>query len=515
MLNHIHYFARRYDMIRVLLVIDDPDIRQNLKSLIPWDDLGLILASESDNCEDGLHKIYTIKPDIVITDIDNETLSGMQMIDTALRNGFSGKLIIFSDSAEFNNIRKLISWGVTQFLIKPVDELELIYSLKVISNEIVTQREIAYKLQKGDEYINNKRIKALLLGDEKTLTNLDLSSYTYTRYDVALISITSDVDYSDQLNLLDSISKELSLKNDTDVISTDLSGILAVIFKGWTRSHITGYLNKLYKANMRKIFVSLGMSVTGIYMIKQSYLSADAIYKNKFLYLHYGVATAENTILSNVKTNDLDEVAKHIYAYIEINDLPKLEYTLEQFRETLCHNGYTAERIKVTCISLIMGIKARFIKNLGEKKSESIFSEEAINSIDSMSSLYEIIEFLKHTLSELSDLHFGRTTKSTMERVVQYINSNYSQELRLELLANIFGYNSAYLGKVFHQYTGENFNNYLDRIRISEAKRLLSTEEYKVYEVAELVGYSNINYFHNKFKKIVGISPLSFKKNNI
>ena len=37
-------------------------------------------------------------------------------------------------------------------------------------------------------------------------------------------------------------------------------------------------------------------------------------------------------------------------------------------------------------------------------------------------------------------------------------------------------------------------------------------DEYKVYEVAERVGYTNINYFHNKFKKYVGISPMNYKK---
>ena len=99
-----------------------------------------------------------------------------------------------------------------------------------------------------------------------------------------------------------------------------------------------------------------------------------------------------------------------------------------------------------------------------------------------------------------------------MEPEVQYNRANYNRELRLEMLAGIFGYNSAYLGKVFHQYTGDNFNNYLDEIRISEAKRLLAKDEYRVYEVAEMVGYSNINYFHNKFKKYVGMSPLSYKK---
>ena len=159
-----------------------------------------------------------------------------------------------------------------------------------------------------------------------------------------------------------------------------------------------------------------------------------------------------------------------------------------------------------------MDIKSRLVKNIGDKKTEQFINNEFIASIGETSNLFDIIEALKSTLCELSCTHFGRTTKSTMERVVQYIRSNYSRELRLEQLANIFGYNSAYLGKVFHQYTGENFNNYLDRIRITEAKRLLLLDEYKVYEVAEMVGYSNINYFHNKFKKYVGISPLSFKR---
>jgi two-component system response regulator YesN len=161
-----------------------------------------------------------------------------------------------------------------------------------------------------------------------------------------------------------------------------------------------------------------------------------------------------------------------------------------------------------------MDIKAKTSESLNDKKSEQFFNEEIISTISGMNSLFDIIQLLKSVFSEASNVLFGHTTKSTIERVVQYIKSNYRQELRLELLASIFGYNSAYLGKVFHQYTGENFNNYLDRIRITEAKRLLSMHEYKVYEVAEMVGYTNINYFHNKFKKYVGISPLSFKKQN-
>lgn len=65
---------------------------------------------------------------------------------------------------------------------------------------------------------------------------------------------------------------------------------------------------------------------------------------------------------------------------------------------------------------------------------------------------------------------------------------------------------------MFKNEVGENFNTYLDKVRIKEAKTLLLGEQLKVYEVSEKVGYKNIDYFHSKFKKYVGMSPMNYKK---
>ena len=182
------------------------------------------------------------------------------------------------------------------------------------------------------------------------------------------------------------------------------------------------------------------------------------------------------------------------------------------FMESMQTLDNTPEKAKISCITLLMDIRSRIVRSASDKKPETLITDEFVSHIGELQSLRDIIEEMRKCLIGVSDACFSKTTKSNMERVVRYIRANYNRELRLEMLAGIFGYNSAYLGKVFHQYTGENFNNYLDEIRITEAKRLLSEEDYKVYEVAEMVGYTNINYFHNKFKKYVGVSPLSYKK---
>jgi two-component system response regulator YesN len=57
-----------------------------------------------------------------------------------------------------------------------------------------------------------------------------------------------------------------------------------------------------------------------------------------------------------------------------------------------------------------------------------------------------------------------------------------------------------------------NFNSYLDQVRIAKAKELLDDGNLKVYEISERVGYSNVDYFHRKFKKYEGTSPAEYRK---
>ena len=104
------------------------------------------------------------------------------------------------------------------------------------------------------------------------------------------------------------------------------------------------------------------------------------------------------------------------------------------------------------------------------------------------------------------------SSEGIMDNILHYINHNYTDNLKLETIAPLFGYNSAYLGKIFTKQVGESFNSYLDRVRIQHSKELLEKDQLKVYEIAERVGYKNVDYFHKKFKKYVGESPAEYRK---
>ena len=69
-----------------------------------------------------------------------------------------------------------------------------------------------------------------------------------------------------------------------------------------------------------------------------------------------------------------------------------------------------------------------------------------------------------------------------------------------------------YFGKVFSKEIGVSFNTYLNKKRIEEAKKLLTSSDIKIYDIAERVGYSDVDYFGRKFRSMEGISPADYRK---
>jgi len=110
-----------------------------------------------------------------------------------------------------------------------------------------------------------------------------------------------------------------------------------------------------------------------------------------------------------------------------------------------------------------------------------------------------------------NDLPFREKKPDFVSSVQAYINENYQQEVTLDCLAQYFSINKYHLQKYFKRYTGLSPNDYLTRIRLDRAKRLLRTTSDPVIEIAHEVGYT-VTYFDNIFKKYEGVTPRSYRQ---
>lgn len=96
-------------------------------------------------------------------------------------------------------------------------------------------------------------------------------------------------------------------------------------------------------------------------------------------------------------------------------------------------------------------------------------------------------------------------TKDIIEE--KYMNEN----MALSQVADEVGVSMGYLSTLFKKETGVNFTEYLMQIRMEKAKELLRTTDYRSYEIANEVGYSNAHYFSVSFKKMTGLSPSEYR----
>ena len=122
---------------------------------------------------------------------------------------------------------------------------------------------------------------------------------------------------------------------------------------------------------------------------------------------------------------------------------------------------------------------------------------------------------MSRDLARLMDEYKEKNTSGVVGEIVDYINENYAQpDLKLQTVADKYYVNSGYLGKLFTEKVGVRFNTYLLKIRIEKSKELLRSSNYKIYELAQMVGFNDPNYFSVKFAEMENISPVAYRENN-
>lgn len=217
--------------------------------------------------------------------------------------------------------------------------------------------------------------------------------------------------------------------------------------------------------------------------------------------------------LLEINNDKLTEYCDLLTDYMLTFNRQKVSQTLFGLEEYLFNVQNDISSVKLFLTDLYLRIKEKCSHTYNSINIPFPTNAECIDQIDACHYLYEIIRFISEQAEMVMSATGNPSRDTILDDILYYIDHNYQTNIKLEGIAPLFGYNSAYLGKIFTKTTGESFNSYIDHKRIDQSKELLKENNLKVYEVAEQVGYKNVDYFHKKFKKYVGISPAEYRKN--
>lgn len=119
-----------------------------------------------------------------------------------------------------------------------------------------------------------------------------------------------------------------------------------------------------------------------------------------------------------------------------------------------------------------------------------------------------LIEFSLNSDSYIAEL---KSNSGIINNIKEYVRKNYYKNIKLKDIANEFYINSAYLGRLFKKETGLAYSDYLNKIRLDNAKKLLQRTNLHIYQIADKVGYKNSDYFIIKFKERENCTPMEYK----
>lgn len=340
--------------------------------------------------------------------------------------------------------------------MKPVDEEELIDLLLELKTEI--ENEKVWQIDK--KIVQYTKLQNFILDEE--LDENNPIEEEYSEYESFRIALISEIDsYENKIKLEELVKEYLKSYGDVDVIKID-TGIL-ILFKDFNSKRINSIVSELKSKVDKKlhenIFIILGSQFDNIRKVKQSYREAKKLVEKRFLFLERGIISKEFMEESdNNQSLDFDTIIEKIYSYVEISNVEKIISEIRELEELVIQRNYSEEQIKVMSIKIFIDLKQKLSSDYDSNEITIKANEEIIKNIYGKISLKHVIDYLTENFSNIANQIGGTSSENIIKRVINYMNTNYYKDLKLETLAEIFNYNSAYLGKLFKNNVGENFN---------------------------------------------------------
>ncbi|WP_054943459.1 response regulator transcription factor [Paenibacillus ihuae] len=510
-------------MIKVLIVDDEPKLREGLRTLIPWEEEGYTVVATAANGFEALEKFHTFAPRLIVADIRMPGMDGLELIAELRKQNANCHVLILSGYADFEYAKRAISCHIDGYLLKPVDEEELISYLKELRVTIEREEQFS-RLQTEAEVSNHEAwLRGLLQPDSEDIAVPEAAARLGLQGESEVILLQLMRPHKGEDGREERVRSLLERYLPPErAIFFSLPPFLGLLLKEplkdeAARAALWQELNRIIAREGLDFYAASGGAVAEPELAAASYTAARELLEQAFFgrreilvsgaVEQWAEAVQEPGELAD---SERDEEMELLLA-VETGSTEVLSPLVRQIICKLVETRHDETYIKDNLIRIVSSTIARLeavnpdVRTLISGNASP--ASEVYNSYYLSDILSMVADYLEHIAKQLNTGGRGDEIK----RITDLIQRRYNENLKLGMLAQIFNYNSAYLGKMFKNQIGEHFNTYLDKVRIEKAKQFL-TQGMKVYEVAERVGYMNADYFNAKFRKYVGVSPSAFRK---
>ncbi|SES82914.1 response regulator transcription factor [[Clostridium] polysaccharolyticum] len=525
-------------MLRVLLVDDEPFILKGLKVLIDWNREGFEIAGTASNGEEALEFVRHNQVDLIMSDIKMPVMTGLELLKRIREENITDAyFVIVSGYADFSYAQQAMQYKCTNYILKPVKEEELVEELRKIAKLSLHQEQEKEDTKKMEQAYLARNVISLIHGNYDKLNlqyveeNMKLSEQV--RYieialdDTGIAEELSDEEKWAYQRELYKACVQFLKKYETHCIF-NVSGHEKVYDIGFVycdymateegineEEYLKSFLSCLKETLNIPILMLAGKKVKGIANIAKSYSTACMLRSVRGFRVKKEIYDYEDEV--QVTNNGIVLCKKSLdslLAAIEQNNRSAIQSSVEQFYGEMQQMEVAGDIVTLNINYILFQLIHLAISqddNVNQEEILRLISESSFEEGIKRGSRAHLTRFAYEYADYLAQLR-KNVSHGVLADIDKEIREHYSENITLKQLSEKYYVNSAYLGQLFRKRYGQSFKDYLIRFRMEQAViRLIRTDK-KIYEIAEEVGYKDLDYFVNRFIDIKGCTPAKFRK---
>lgn len=522
-------------MCKILIVDDEPLIRKGLKHIVPWEKHGFTICGFAKNGIEAVALFDRLQPDLIITDINMPDMNGLELIQyLRMERQSSIRFVVLSGYKDFDYAQQAMKYNVKSYVLKPVDEDELIDVLRKVSLDILAERTQLERQRNYQHAAVKETLIQMLQGtaSENEVTQM-LEHYNKLNkgpYHCSIVRmIEKDVSVppeADKRKQNAGLMLKHILPQDTHPLiieePTVQCGLLLCpgLFEGHgsLQAYVDTLRQRMEAQSEDSFFITIGRGVKTLDEIKDSYRTA-VIAQEYLLYREANAVLYYESIAPFIHQGVFNQMKSLtlLLNVVENNQPDEIPALMQDLTADMRTGMPTPSSVKLYWIDFIMKTK-KIMEGLGGdteiasgycRRLEGQFHLITLDEIKSL-----MTDFCRDCCTAISVLR-SKIGMGVISEVIAYIEKNLQQNMTLKSIAGKFYMNPAYLGQLFSKKLGISFNEYIHQHRIEAAKQMLLNTNLKIYEVAKAVGYQDPNYFMVRFMKEVCMTPTEYKAKHL
>jgi len=532
-------------MYKLLIVDDEALARYSIITLISRNFSEIEVVGEAENGRQAIALNEKNRPDIIIMDIKIPGINGIDASYEILKDYPSVNILILTAYDNFDYIQKALDIGVKGYLLKPVRKEDFVEKINKIINIIesgtntkLTKENIEKKMRTVKPVLEKEIVTSILkpqVNIKETKEYINFLQFDFEAGYFMIFSVLQDTENSISDSIRNKINKDKVyefLYNNLPLMRQCLFGhtignMIVVFFpfekdinpeKCRKESKIIAneMIRKIKLVRNLDIACGIGSLYLNLEELRKSFEEARQSVSNS---IKTGKCIHFKELNVSLQETDFEypiQKERELINSIRSGNIEKISETYREVSSLIFNNRFEYEAIREYLMQLLAIIKRTMLEmGIGSLKVISLGGIAETKNFMKEEDLKYWFEMVINTITGII-FEFKESKENVMvTKMYSFINSNFTENISLDTLAEEFSLSTQYISKIFKDEYGKNFIDYLTEKRIDFAKELFRDKNISIKEVSKKVGYEDPNYFCRIFKKNTGQTPKDYKNRKI